>query len=331
MMVDHTKRFLVIRLSSIGDIVHALPAVAALAEAFPRAEIHWAIEARHVQLLQGNPFVRRVIRLDTLGWRSKVFAAGTMEMLIRAFAELRETRYDAAIDFQGLLKSGLIAWLSGSAERVGFSENWLREPGAGLFYTERVTPRGRRHVIEMNLALVERLGARFLDHAHWQFTLINPGGGWKAKRWAPENYVELIRKLGDESAWKFLLTGSPDEEGMIRTILERASSPRAAYIPSTIVQLISLVRRARLFVGGDTGPLHLAAAAGTPIVAIYIADDPLNKPERNGPFRPEDITLSNRNADPQSAAWGRNDAYLWGVSVDSVLAAVRERLARAYG
>jgi len=355
MMVDHTKRFLVIRLSSIGDIVHALPAVAALAEAFPRAEIHWAIEARHVQLLQGNPFVRRVIRLDTLGWRSKVFAAETMEMLIRAIAELRETRYDAAIDFQGLLKSGLIAWLSRSGERVGFSENWLREPGAGLFYTERVTPRGRRHVIEMNLALVERLGARFLDHAHWQFPLprteeddryvehqlalldarefilINPGGGWKAKRWAPENYVELIRKLGDESAWKFLLTGSPDEEGMIRTILERASSPRAAYIPSTIVQLISLVRRARLFVGGDTGPLHLAAAAGTPIVAIYSADDPLNKPERNGPFRPEDITLSNRNADPQSAAWDRNDAYLWGVSVDSVLAAVRERLERAYG
>src|SRR3989449_11463877 len=119
MMVDHTKRFLVIRLSSIGDIVHPLPAVTALAEAFPRAEIHWAIETRYARLLQGNPYVRRVLELDTLGWRGKLASAATLEEIARGLLALREFAFDAAVDFQGLIKSALLARLSGARDRVG--------------------------------------------------------------------------------------------------------------------------------------------------------------------------------------------------------------------
>ena len=346
-------RFLIVRLSSIGDVVHALPAVAALGEAFPQAEICWAIEKRHAVLLDGNPFVHRVISLDTLGWRSRFASGDTLEEVARSIHALRELPFDAAIDFQGLIKSGFIAWISGSRERLGFAENWLREPAAGVFYTERVSPHGRRHVVEMNLALVERLGAPALSPPQWRFPLpcsssdeqaveerlaalgvkefiiINPGGGWVSKRWSPQDYAELLRLIERRRAelgWRTLLTGSPNEEMLIREILEGAASKQAMYFASTLTQFIALARRARLFVGGDTGPLHLAAAVGTPIVALYGPTDWV----RNGPFCPADITLSN-TAPIDHTRRARNPAYLSGIAVQSVLTAIFHRLGKADG
>jgi heptosyltransferase I len=346
-------RFLIVRLSSIGDIVHALPAVAALGEAFPYAEICWVIEKRHAMLLDGNPFVHRVISLDTLGWRSKPASGSTLEGVVRSILALRELPFDAAIDFQGLVKSGLIAWISRSQERLGFAQNWLREPAARAFYTECVSPSDRRHVIEMNLALVERLGVPALQPSEWRFPLphsashervvrerlaalgveefivINPGGGWISKRWSPGNYAELVRLIERhhrELDWRILLTGSPDEEALIREILERAGSKHAVYFASTLGEFIALAHRAKLFVGGDTGPLHLAAAVGTPIVAIYGPTDWA----RNGPFSAADITLSNAGRINHTRR-ARKPTFLPGIAVESVLAAMLERLARDHG
>jgi heptosyltransferase I len=346
-------RFLIVRLSSIGDIVHALPAVSALGEAFPPAEISWAIEKRYAVLLEGNPWVRRLIALDTLGWRSRLASAHTLEEVVRSILALRELQFDAAIDFQGLVKSGFIAWISRSQRRLGFAENWLREPAAGAFYTERVSPHNRRHVIEMNLALVEQLGVPALQPSQWRFPLprsaseeqvvrerlatlgveefiiINPGGGWAGKRWSPENYAELLRLIESqprELGWRILLTGSPGEEALIQEILERSGSKRAVYFASTLAQFIALARRAKLFVGGDTGPLHLAAAVGTPIVAIYGPTDQA----RNGPFSASDITLSNDGAIDHTRR-ARKPAFLPGIAVESVLGAILERARRDHG
>jgi lipopolysaccharide heptosyltransferase I len=349
-MPEPRRRFLVIRLSSIGDIVHALPAVAALGEAYPQAEIHWVVEARYAELLDGNPFVHRALKLDTLGWRRKMTSPVVIEEIARALRSLRKEEFDVAIDFQGLYKSALIARLSRARERIGFAENWLREPAAGLFYTQRIAPHGREHVIEKNLALVERLGAHAVGAARWQFPLpqtgaddqyverhlvglserdfivINPGGGWMSKCWAPDSYAELIRLLEPEYQGEILLTGSQAEEEMIQGIIRRAGSSNARYIPTTIVQFIALVRRAKLFLGGDTGPLHLAAAVGTPIVAIHGPTDPM----RNGPFSKDDVTLWNHGPTTYTRRADR-PAYLPGISVETVLAAIRERLARTHG
>jgi heptosyltransferase I len=344
-------RFLIIRLSSIGDIVHALPAVNALGEAFPDAEISWAIEKRYAMLLDGNPFVRRVISLDTLGWRSRLASSCTLEEVGRSIRLLREFPFDAAIDFQGLIKSGLLAWISRSRERVGFAEYWLREPGAGAFYTERVSPHGRKHVIEMNLALVERLGVPTLQARRWRFPLscdasqeqvirarlgalgvqdfiiINPGGGWVSKRWSPGNYAELLRLMErHHRGVRILLTGSPDEEALIQEILERSGSKQAMYFASTLAQFVALARRAKLFVGGDTGPLHLAAAVGTPIVAIYGPTDRA----RNGPFSAADITLSNPGAINHTRR-GPQPTFLPGIAAESVFDAILERARRDHG
>jgi heptosyltransferase I len=178
------------------------------------------------------------------------------------------------------------------------------------------------HSEDDDLNVVQRLAA--CDAS--EFILLNPGGGWLAKRWAPENYSELLRRLEPRLHCKVLLTGSAEEEKVISGILARAETRRACYFPSTLVQFIALARRAKLFVGGDTGPLHLAAAVGTPIVAIYGPTDPL----RNGPFSPVDIALSNRGPIDHTRR-GSDPSYLPGVSVESVLKAIEERLARADG
>jgi lipopolysaccharide heptosyltransferase I len=336
--------FLVIRLSSIGDIVHALPAVAALGQSFPRAEIHWLIEKRYAPLLAGNPYVHRVITLDTLSWRGRFPALSVLEEMLKTLKRLRASAYEAAVDFQGLWKSAIIALLAVTKRRVGLAEPWMREPNAAVLYTERVSAAGRQHVVEESLALVEHLGARV---GLWQFPLpqtpeaeqyvddqlarleardfmiINPGGGWKAKRWAPENYALLLRQLEARFSGTLLLTGSPDESELISGILKSAGTKRAFYFPSSVVQFIALARRAKLFLGGDTGPLHLAAAVGTPLVAIHGPTDPA----RNGPFNKADISLYNQ-APVNHSRRDPNAAYIEGISVERVRAAIEERLAR---
>jgi lipopolysaccharide heptosyltransferase I len=342
-MTDPAQRFLIVRLSSIGDIVHALPAAAALAETFPLARIHWVVEKRHARLLDGNPHLHRVLTLDTLGWRKHLTSSATWHEARRDVEELRETQYDAALDFQGLWKSAVVAWLSRARERIGFSAAGLREPSAGILYTQSVTPPERVHVVKENLALVEKLGARA---GQWQFPLpqdeqddayiekelaafnsrnfiiVNPGGGWRSKCWSPENYATLVREWAASRSEPILLTGSPAEEPVIQEILKTAGAPAARYFPTTLVQFIALARRARLFLGGDTGPMHLAAAVGTRIVAIFGPTDPV----RNGPFAAEDITLSNRGPIDHTRRGG-NPSYLPGISVESVLAAMEKRLA----
>ncbi|MGA2986686.1 MAG: glycosyltransferase family 9 protein, partial [Terriglobia bacterium] len=152
-MADPAQRFLIVRLSSIGDIVHALPAAAALAETFPQARIHWVVEKRYALLLEGNPHLHHLIAIDTLGWRRHLTSSATWLEIRNGVSDLRLPFYSAAIDFQGLWKSAVVAWLSRAQERIGFAERWLREPSAAVLYTQRVSPREHVHVVEENLAL----------------------------------------------------------------------------------------------------------------------------------------------------------------------------------
>ena len=339
-------RLLVIRLSSIGDIVHALPAVAALGESFPQLQIDWLIEKRYAPLLAGNPYVQRTLPLDTLSWRGDLPPLSALEDMVKTLRGLRGGAYETAVDFQGLWKSALLALLAGAKERVGLAEPWMREPSAAVLYTQRVPATGRKHVVEEGLALVEHLGARV---GRWQFPLphnaeddhyiddqlgrleaqdfliINPGGGWRSKRWAPENYALLLRRL-DNLGYTCMLTGSRGESDLIRAILKSADAKRAFYFPSSVVQFIALARRARLFLGGDTGPMHLAAAVGTPLVAVHGPTDPA----RNGPFSAADIALYN-HAPVNHSRRNPNATYIQGIPIERVRAAIEERLARANG
>ncbi len=337
------RKILVIRLSSIGDVVHALPAVAALGTAYPNSKITWLIEARYAEILEGNPFVERVLTTNTLAWQKEPLSRRTLREAARTVRALREETFDAVIDFQGLIKTGIIARIARARRRIGLASKWLKEPGAALFYSERAPARGSRHVVEENLALVKWLGVqpgpwqfplpRSEAGEQWaeaqlarlgaaQFILVSPGAGWAAKRWPPGCYAQLIGML-EQEGWTVVLTGSAAEENEILAILRESAAQHAAYVPASIRQFITLARRARLFIGGDTGPMHLAAAVGTPIVAMFGPTDP----SRNGPFDPADITLS--NGEPVNhTRRAKTPRFLEGVSIADVVAAVHERLAR---
>ncbi len=337
------SRYLVIRLSSIGDLVHTLPAVSALGETFPDSEICWLVEARYANLIEGNPYVHRVIEMDTLGWRKRLGSAETARQVFQWLGRLRRDTFDTVIDFQGLVKTGCVARLCRARTRVGFARPWLKEPAAGIFYNRHVAAEGRKHAIEEAFALVEHLGAKpgpwrfplcwdaqdeaYVDRALAgiaDFIVINPGGGWRAKRWPPASYGDLVRELDSRSFPEVILSGSSGEEEEIKAIIRHSGSSRARYLPTTIRQFMVLARRSKLFIGGDTGPLHLAAALKVPIVALYGPTDPA----RNGPFSPDDIVLSTHQPVDHTRR-GKKSGYLEGISVDDALRAVQARLAGA--
>ncbi len=291
-------RFLIIKLGSIGDIVHALPAVAALRNAWPQAEIQWLVEGRMAQLLEGSPVADKLLRLDRHSIR-RVDGGGAMPI-----AALFRARFDAAIDFQGLLKSALLAFLSRAPLRIGFARSCVREASAELFYNCRVTPApALGHVIELNAALVEPLGARMrevsfplvalsqdesyiaerlAEHGLSHFIVVNPGAGWRSKLWPVERYSELIELVYTRLKLPSVVVAGPGEEELVRRLAAGLRRAPLCHFPANIKQLLVLCRRALCFVGGETGPLHIAAAVGTPVVGIYGPTDPI----RYGPFGP---------------------------------------------
>lgn len=288
-----SERFLVVRLGSMGDIVHTLPAVACLRQRFPRVRIDWVVEPRWRELVELNPHLSQCVSLET---------RGPLRALARAVAALRHAGYDCTLDFQGLYKSAVLAWLTDARRRIGFHERALREPGSFLFYTECVQPPAGTHVVEMNLALVAHLGAElrgplafdlpttpeddaFVEeclrrHGLSQFFILNPGGGWMSKRWPVERYAELHDALVRARGWRGFVNVGPGEESLALDLARLAHAAKPVRFPLSPRQFVALARRAQLVVGGDTGPVHVAAALGRPVVGLYGPTDPV----RNGPF-----------------------------------------------
>jgi heptosyltransferase I len=331
------RRVLVIRLGALGDIIHALPAAATLRASFPEVRLDWLVDARHRALLELVPVVDERIVLDTRGgWRG--FHA--------TICRMRAGRYDVAIDLQGLLKSAVLTRLSGARRAVGFSRPHLREGLARFFYTEVHDPPRGMHVLEKNLALVERLGASTRSfqfpfaavssdvlssvmrlprvREHGRFALLNPGAAWPNKRWPPDRFGALAGILFTRHALPTVVAWGPGEESLAAAV-SQASAGAAHVAPATTLRdLLALVRAASLLVSGDTGPLHLAAACGTPIVGIYGPTDP----RRNGPWSRDDVSVS-RNERCRCHHKRRCIAPAWclaDISVDEVAAAADRRL-----
>jgi heptosyltransferase-1 len=348
------RRILVVRLGAMGDVIHTLPAVAALRTMFPLAEIGWAIEKRWADLLATQvqpgarlplspeqPLVNTVHLVSTLAWRAAPMSEGTWRASLSAIGELRQAQYDLAIDFQGAWKSVLVALLSRARVRLGFREP--REHGAGLFYHRTAIAQGE-HIIEQNLSLLSALGPtgplpenpplpRDETQELWaaeelaarglsEFAVINPGAGWGAKQWPAERYAEVARGLA-QAGLRSLINFGPKEEELARTV-EAASGGAAQPVNCSIGELIALMRRARLFVGGDTGPMHLAALLHVPVVAIF---GPTN-PARNGPFGTESIVLRSPESRTNHSRRAKTDEAMLSISATEVLSAALTLLKR---
>jgi len=295
----------------MGDIIHSLPAVAALRRAYPQARIGWAIEDRWLELLSARaavgdaqrsparPLVDVIHKVNTRAWRNAPFSIATWRKMREVVRELQHERYDLAVDMQAAIRSALLAKFSRTPRRVGFAAP--REAPAKLFYTQAVST-SAIHVVDQGLQLAqtitsgESVRAEFPlpcdpEAARWcdeqlekfsvsDFVIMSPGAGWGAKCWPAERYGEVARALQREGM-AVLVNSGPGEEELAQRLLQ-ASQGAAQKLSCSLAQLIALTRRAQLFIGGDTGPVHLAAALSIPVVAIY---GPTN-PARNGPFGP---------------------------------------------
>jgi heptosyltransferase-1 len=301
------SRFLLVRLGALGDIVHAIPVAAALARAFPSARIDWLVSARHRHLLDLVPVIDRRIAINDRG------SAGG-ESLGAAIRELRRTGYDVVFDLQGLVKSAVLARLSGAPRVIGFTSTYLRERLARPFYTDvydpggggMYDPRERSHVVQMNLGLLNAVGITAaavefpIDHtdtdtaramrerAGGRYILANPGAAWPNKRWPAERYGALARTMAARQGLRTIVSWGPGEEALAQAVVHEAGGAALLSPKTSIADLVALIHGAALMVSGDTGPTHIAAALGTPIVGIYGP----TRPSRNGPWAPGDITLS---------------------------------------
>lgn len=312
-------RILLVRLSAIGDCLHALPVVHQLRRQIPDAFLGWAIESPGLSLLEGHPEVDRFHRFPR-GDRGRIRA------LRRFRRELREVGYDIAVDVQGLTKSGLVAWLSGAEERVGFADEGSRELNR-FFVNRRLVPSPARvHVIDRNLALLDALGLDVpeLGSAQWvfpraepeddvvrflatfggdPFVALNPGAAWSTKQWPVASFTRLARRLATElGAAVAVIWGSDEERRAAEEIRDGAAAAAVRLAPRTdLRQLGALLARASLMVSGDTGPLHLAAALRVPTVAPFGP----TSPERNGPYGDDHVVLVDEQPLECRPCWAR--------------------------
>lgn len=327
------QRFLLVRLSSLGDIVHALPAAAALRDTFSGARVDWVVDPKWMRLLEGNPDLTDVIPFDR---RSAGGIAG-------AIRKLRGAKYTCAIDFQALYKSALISFASGAPRRIGFQSTYAREGFAALLYTDRFNPRGA-HKVEHNLTLVEHAGARVAAprfplaihaedeeriapelsaHGLNEYFVLNPAGGWRSKCWPAERYGELHRRLAERYGWRGVVTFGPGEERIARAVVEAAGKDPPVALALRLGPLLALLRRAKFVVSADTGPLHLAAALRSPVIGLYGPTDPA----RNGPYSAGDVVV--RNLRVSETTYGRGATYssaMLSITVEQVIEAVERRL-----
>ena len=327
------RSFLILRMGSMGDIVHTLPAVAALRDSFPTARIDWLIERKWRALLEGNPDINEIIEVDRRSLRN----------LVKCVRRLRVAHYACALDFQSLYKSAAFALCSGAQRRVGFIRSYLREAGAAFLYTERVNPQGK-HKVEHNLSLVESIGARktgirfslvvspgagadverkLSARGLRDFFVLSPGGGWRYKCWLPQRFGELYRVLVQRHGWCGIISFGPGEEGLAEEVRSAAGAPEPALISTNVAELMALLRRAKFVVAGDTGPLHVASAFGAPVVGLFGPTDPA----RNGPYSSADFVV--RNAGVEETTYRRSTSYspaMLSITVDQVVDAVERRL-----
>jgi lipopolysaccharide heptosyltransferase I len=330
------KRLLVVRLGSLGDLVHTLPAVAAIRRARPDLDIDWLVDAAHQTFLSMVPALTSVVPLEAptpAGW-------------VGVIRRLRSRGYDAALDFQGLVKSAVLARLSGASRVIGFDRRSLREPAAAPFYHERVVIPRDVHVIHKNLGLAASIGATtdvlsfpigtvpssaidaVRSIAPDGFVLINPGAAWPNKRWPPERFGRLSRWILDHHGWPSIVLWGPGERDLAASVVRHSGGSASEAPPTRLADLIALARTARLMVSGDTGPTHIAAAVGTPIVALFGPTDP----HRNGPWNPDDVSISRyRSCDCHYERRCRRAPEAWCLGTigdDEVQLAVATRVTR---
>lgn len=303
-------RILLLRTSALGDVVHCLPALGALRRAHPRARIAWVVEEAMAPLLAGHPDLDELFVVRLRPWRRRLLDAGTVREGVDFFRRLADFSADVAIDFMGNHKAGALAALSFAQRTLGAERAFRREPSSAIWIGERVAARGE-HAVDRALSLLRPLGiedapADFAgdkllretpaDTAAWlaaragPFALLHPGAAWANKRYPAARWGAAAARLAELRGVSTVVAAAPGEEALAAEVAT-ASSGAATLTPApSLAAFAALARRARLVLGGDTGPLHLAHALGAPVLMVMGPTDP----QRHGPYGAPERALAHR-------------------------------------
>ncbi|MBS1793483.1 MAG: lipopolysaccharide heptosyltransferase I [Acidobacteria bacterium] len=340
-------KILFVKLSSIGDVIHTLPALAAVRRALPDAEISWAVEQSSAEILRGNTLIDHLIELDTRSLRGGKIIEEILFGIGRQIKEIRRFDYDVALDFQGLFKSAAIARLSKAGRSYGFSKDALREPASRFLLTKTVETPEKIHVVRKNLSLAEKaLNIEvpaadfefpvFTDEAHRaeaekivaetgpDFAILNPAGGWVTKLWPAARFGALADRLWEENGLVSVVSVGPNETELAEKVRQNSRTKKIVPAQTSLKGFYELARRARVYVGGDTGPTHLAVAAGAPIVGIFGPTEWW----RNGSPDPRDVAIERTDIGCRVDCHRRTcgNWICLDISVETVFEAVRKRV-----
>lgn len=338
--VDKSPRFLITRLSAIGDCILTLPLACALRDRFPTAHVVWAIEPMAARLLAGHRAVDEFLVIPK-GWLKSPRQVRSLRR------QLRERRIDTVLDPQSLSKSSLLGWLSGARQRIGFAPPRGRELATWLDNLRIAV--GESHLVDATLRLLEPLGVEprevrfdvpigrdvdakmetFVRDAHLTkgYAVINSAASCRARLWPAARFGRVARFLGEQHDLPCVVSWAGPAEAALAQRIVAKSGGHAMLAPETsLAELAALERRARLMIGSDTGPLHLAAAVGTPCVGLYGP----TQAARSGPYGPQHVTVESQTP---SATHGRrrrhDDSAMRQITVEAVCAACDQMLRRS--
>lgn len=310
-------RILLIRTSALGDVVHSLPVLSALRRHLPQSTLGWVVESAMEPVLAGHPDLDELIVVKMRAWRHRLTASRTRQEILDLRRRLRRFRADVVLDLMGNHKAGALAWLSGCRRRIGLEQRARREPSSALWINEPHPPLGR-HAVERALSLLPALGigagidagaeggsadfegdklfrepsteADRLSGTGESFILLSPGAGWENKRYPAASWARVARLLAEECGLRTWVTCGPGEEDLAREVAAGAGDAARLIGLTDLSTLAWLMRRSRLFLGGDTGPLHLAHGLGAPVLCVMGPTDPAT----HGPYGAPERALAHR-------------------------------------
>lgn len=347
-------RILIVKLSSIGDIVHTLPTLSAIKKALPEAEISWVVEKRAAGILRDNPILDRLIEVDTKALRDKDLLNGKFKTVRKQFKDLRNSKFDLAIDFQGLFKSASITKLTKAKKSFGFSKRNLREPASRVLLSKTIDVEPKQNIIHKNIELAEKSLQKFLNNKNFKldkenlefpiatnethkqeagkiiektgenFAILNPAGGWWTKLWHAEKYGELADRLWNELKIASVISTAPNETDLAEKALKSSKSGKTISATPSLKGFYELTKSAKIYIGGDTAPTHLSVAAKCPTIGIFGPTEWW----RNGSINPKDIEVGRDDIDCRIDCH-RRSCGKWicmDISVKEVFDAVMKRL-----
>lgn len=329
------ERLLLLRTSALGDVVHALPVLAALRRAFPAAKIAWGVDEAFAPLLAGHALLDEIVPLPLRRWRRR--DGSPTGDLRAAVARLRRFAPEVAIDLMGNHKAALLARASGAPTRIGAARRDRREPASALWINRPVALRGE-HAVDRGLELLAPLGLApepvdFAPEAlacgrdrqpGGSYVYLHPGAAWGNKRYPPANWGLVARELGRASGLPVLVGVAPGEEELARAVVAASGGAAHEHAAPSIPDLVGAIRGARLVLAGDTGATHLARALGRPLVAVHGPTDPA----RHGPWRaPESVVLHRLACSFCHQRMDETKACLLGIPPFEIVARALDRLA----